>query len=107
MGFSLYYTLNKVTETRRLSSSEKKSLLSKLESLDKMRSEAALLLIVEYAIDEEGLIVDPLNIIVPYQGKQTGANVVFDVEKIPTKLLWILFKFVSVGKEPKKKKVRD
>jgi len=94
--FLLYYTLNANLPSKGPSSSQIKTLSSKLSGLNEDNAGQVLRLIFEHAIATEEVSPDPTSYQLPYSMTQKGENVVIDVTKLPLELQWILIKFTNI-----------
>jgi hypothetical protein len=90
--YALYYTFNKNIPTKDLSSSQKKTFLSKVKSLDDESKRVLISLILEHATFNEMEIKNKL----PFGCKTKQDTVTIDLDKLPLELRWILFKFLNV-----------
>ena len=79
-----------------LSMAEKKVLHEKFSTLVTDQAEAVFMLICEHARVNNDFDYDPQNVVLPYSLKQDEANVVIDLENLPMKLRWILWRFGNV-----------
>ena len=90
--YGLYHTLNKNLPSEKVKETQKTKLIKKVSRLGSEEKEALIMLIYEHAkvkgdIENKGL---------PYEGKQKGMDVEFDLQKLPSDLFWILSKFLEV-----------
>ena len=91
-SFPLYDTLNTTDlPSHDMSSSEKDSLVGKVESLDIEGKETVLILIKKFQA-VEGLVSDKL----PYGGKKSKKDIKFDISEMPNPLRHLLMKFASL-----------
>jgi hypothetical protein len=95
-NFSLYASLSKDVKDKKLSKATYKDLIEKLQQLDNKASSVIISIIVDYAIDNDGFVLDLDNFSLPYDVKQKGSSVEFDLKKIPDKLQRILLKFTKI-----------
>ena len=94
--YALYHTLNKNIKSTALPAKHKKQLLETLNNLtDEDKQKAVFMLITEHFRVTEQETLDPANFDIPYEGTQTKAGVTFDIDSLPTELVWVLWKFVS------------
>lgn len=95
-NYGLYYTLNENIPEKVFPVSNKKKLIKSIETLNEQEKEAIILLIHEhYKNFGKKSLNENVNLI-PYEGEQKGKNVLFDLEKLPNELCWILEKFMTV-----------
>jgi hypothetical protein len=106
--YNLYHTFKNVKETD-LPTTKKVELQRRLsvlgENLEKRH--AIFLLIFEHALLEESAEISS-KIVLPYEGESKKCNtpsqkgcrdIVFDLDKFPNKLKWILWKFTEIEKK--------
>ena len=95
--YSLYYTLNKSINEKDLSVIQTNKLLEFLNDLNEENKKVILMLIVEFARVEVKYDIKKITEnIFPFDGKQIKNNMKFDLEILPIKLKWILWKFKSI-----------
>jgi len=94
--YDLYYTLNTNVPSREFTKEEASSFWANISKLDKLQSQAVVLLMYEHSLVMGELIVIPDPLVLPYGGKQKKTSVSFDFNLLPSNLKWILFKFFEV-----------
>lgn len=101
--YGLYYTLNNEIDDRDPGEKRKNKLYKNILALDKYGQEAILLLVVEYARDQDDYNIDSHlaknSIKLPYSIKNKGNILKIDIDKLPNSLIWILIKFCKVAKK--------
>lgn len=109
MSYPLYYTLNKKLKKTDMTIAERKELATGLSALKDEDSKIAVIMLVaeHYKIEnqndskcffqtqgtEKGGKTSP-SVVLPYNMRQDGSNLIFDVEDFPPPLRWILHKFL-------------
>lgn len=98
--YGLYQTFSLNNPSNDLSILEKKQLKENLLKLDLDQKKAVFFLIIEHAKITDNFSFDPSKtLILPYDISHNEAsedaeeNIEFDLEKLPIKLKWILWKF--------------
>lgn len=95
MNYPLYHTLNAERPKGKFSDVNRKKLIDLTKTdLSEQKKTAILMLVAEHARinDKYNFVTDDL----PYRMKQTGEDVIMYVEKFPTELQWILWKFLQI-----------
>jgi hypothetical protein len=87
--FPLFEQLYKETQDKDLSTSQKKTFLSKMEKIDQEGMNLMHALISAYQEDSE-----ESRTLIPYDGKKIGSDISFNLETLPLHLRQILHKFV-------------
>jgi ABC-type oligopeptide transport system substrate-binding subunit len=101
--YSLYYTINTDIPTTNMTTKQKKELVGFLSALtDENDKKAVLLLVCEHWKVSTQQPFDLKEISLPYEGKQTGKDVVFNLDAFPPELQWILWKFKSIKSRSEK-----
>lgn len=96
-SYGLYQTFSSDTPIEDLSISDKREIKENFETLDTEQKKAVFFLIIEHAKLTDNYIYDPNNIQYPYDIFQNSdENIEFDLEKLPIKLKWILWKFNKI-----------
>jgi len=88
----LYQTLKDIEE-KKIKAQDKKNIIKRLKTLDDLQKEALILLIFEYAKNEDGLNIENC---IPYQINYENNDLNIDLNKLPNKLLCILLKFGDI-----------
>lgn len=88
----LYQTLKDINETK-IKAQDKKNIIKNLKVLDDFQKEALILLIFEYAKNEDKINIENC---IPYQINYENNDLTIDLNKLPNKLLCILLKFAEV-----------
>jgi hypothetical protein len=99
MSYPLYSTLNVNIKKKDLTKTRKAELVKRVKKMTKLEYEAVLMLICEHARCVEGHVFGKRDIKLPYHGTTVNKNTVFDLEKLPNELKWILWQFVCVLNE--------
>jgi hypothetical protein len=89
----LYQTLSAKIKTQNMTQKQMTELSEKLKTSNHL---AIGRLIVEHYYQEGGSLAveDPK---IPYRGVHKNGNTTFDVKELPSKLRWILWKFVNLS----------
>lgn len=88
----LYQTLKNVEETK-IKAADKKNIIKKLKFLDDSQKEALIILIFEYAKNEDNINIENC---IPYHINYENNDLNIDLNNLPNKLLCILFKFSNI-----------
>ena len=92
--YPLYHTLNKNIESRDMTKQEEYSMTERIKSMEEPSIKAILMLIIEHSrINGDGEFYSN-NIVLPYNGSQNEKDVVFQINKLPIRLKWIIWKFI-------------
>lgn len=91
--YALYYTFEQ--DSKKITLKEKKKMLVDIEKLGEVKKEALFLLVCEHYINCGNVLAES-NFIIPYEGKQTQEGIVFDINKFPSELVKILYKFIQI-----------
>ena len=96
--YSLYHTLNRDVDSKKLSLKQKKELVKEANNLDENGKEAFLMLVCEHA-----RINDDYNFlkkkVLPYNGVSKNGDIIFEINKFPPQLCYILIKFLKIVKK--------
>ena len=94
--YDLYYTLNTHGRSTDFTPEENDVFWNTLRQLTLSQSSAVVLLIYEHFLVVRDLDTVPIEVVLPYVGKQTKRGVSFSFAAFPIELKWILFKFFEV-----------
>lgn len=91
----LYQTLKNIEETK-IKAKDKKTILKNLKFLDDFQKEALIILIFEYAKNEDKINIENC---IPYQINYENNDLNIDLNRLPNKLLCIVHKFSIIIQE--------
>lgn len=94
-SYTLYDTFAVNIEDKPLPSKKINEFVTCINNMSDMQKEAFVLLIMEHAIRYEDYKISPRKISLPYEITCDKEKAVVDLDKIPNKLKWILYKFCT------------
>lgn len=96
--YGLYQTFSSDIPNEKLKVKEKKQIEDSFHMLSSKQTEAVFMLIYEWARVNDAL---ERSDVLPYEMKEKNGKVIFDLEKLPTGLQWVLWRFSNVVKDKK------
>ncbi len=98
-SYGLYQTFSNVDSGKKMTNRVYKNIMKTIPTLSKEFRSAIFLLIYEHYRIEENIDYDPCNKILPYDILfDINKGVHIDLTKLPNKLVFIIEKFVKMGK---------